>query len=319
MRKVLITGGCGFIGTNLIALMARREGYEVTVLDNESVGTRAALAGLPVARFVHGDIRDRAAVDQAMAGQEMVIHLAGQTGVMPSIADPVLDADVNVMGTLTLLEAARRHGAGRFVAASSSAPLGAQPPPMHEELVARPVSPYGASKLAMEGYLSAYWGSFGLKTVALRFSNCYGPGSVKKGSVVALFIRRLLAGEPLIVYGDGGQTRDFIHVEDLCRAVLLAVEGEPADPTTTFGRPFQVGSGTETSVNDLLARLKPLAEADGIAFPEPQYLPPRAGEIVRNYCDIGRFVGAFGFKAAIDLDQGLPGTWRYFLSLRKSG
>lgn len=319
MAKLLITGGCGFIGGNLIRLLAdRAPGWEITVLDNERVGRREDLAGLPVARFIAGDIRDRDAVDAAMAGQQVVIHLAAQTGVMPSIDDPEFDCDVNIQGGLTLLRAAARHGVKRFVNASSSAPVGAREPPMHEELPPRPASPYGVSKLAMEGYCSAFYRTYGLDTVSLRFSNCYGPGSRNKSSVVALFIKKILAGETLTVYGDGGQTRDFIHVDDLCDAVWLAAAGTPRIEGDAFGEVYQVATGVETSVAELIDRLRAVAEPAGHAL-RVEYAPARAGEVVRNYSDISKFTAAFGYAPRIGLDDGLVGTWDYFLSQHRAG
>lgn len=312
--KLLITGGAGFIAGNLIPLLNREGDWEITVLDNETVGCESDLEGMDVARFIHGDIRDRAAVDEAMAGQDAVVHLAAQTGVIPSIESPVEDCDINVAGTLALLEGARRHGVKRFVNASSSAPVGATPPPMREDLPARPVSPYGASKLAAEGYCSAYFHSFGVETVSLRFSNCYGPGSRNKSSAVALFMKLALAGEPITVYGDGEQTRDFIFVGDLCQAIRLAL-GEPVEETgdSPFGQVYQVATATETTINSLIGLISPLVE-EGLGRPlEVRYEPARKGEVIRNYSDIGRFVAAFGFAPAVSLADGVRRTWDYFL------
>jgi UDP-glucose 4-epimerase len=222
LSNVLITGGCGFIGRNLIRMLLER-GDSIRVLDNLSVGTRDELA--LVANIIEcngwqaggnvslcvGDIRDRHACMQAAEGADAVVHLAAQSGVLPSIENPVFDCETNVLGIVNMLEACKEKGAGHFVFASSSAPLGETVPPIHEEMVAKPLSPYGASKLAGEGYCSAYSSSFDIKTSVLRFSNVYGPDSGHKGSVVALFFRRALEGKPLIVYGSGGQTRDFIY------------------------------------------------------------------------------------------------------------
>lgn len=310
--RILLIGGCGFIGTNLIGLLNRNGGAEITVLDNESVGRREYLDGLDVARFIHGDVRDAVLVAEAMAGQDAVVLLAAQTNVMKSIADPMEDCDQNIRGGLTALQAAAAAKVGRFVFCSSSAPVGMQPPPMREDLAARPASPYGASKLAVEGYCSAFYHSYGLKTVALRFSNCYGPGSDNKSSVVAHFMKEVLAGRTLTVFGDGEQTRDYIHVADLCQAINLAITGggEGAD---IFGQPYQVATGTETTLNVLIGKLRALAEADDYPL-RVEYKPARAGEIVRNYSDISRFCGCFGFQPSVKLDDGLQETWRYFLN-----
>ena len=185
-----------------------------------------------------------------MSGIEGVVHLAAQTGVPGSLQDPFHDCRTNVLGTLNLLEAARLRQAEaghpiRFVFASSNAPLGKQPPPATEDKAPLPISPYGASKLAGEGYCLAYNGSWGLGTVVLRFANLYGPYSAHKNSVVAKFIKDIAAGGQITIHGDGQQTRDFIYVGDLCRAIQLALESEIG------GEVFQIATGVETSIAEL--------------------------------------------------------------------
>lgn len=246
-----------------------------------------------------------------MDGVEAVVHLAGRTGVMPSIADPEDDCDVNVRGTLLLLRAAVRRKVKHFIVASSSAPIGAHPPPMHERLPPRPTSPYGASKLAMEGYCSAFHASYGLPTVALRFSNCYGPGSRNKSSVVAQFVRRLIAGESLTIYGDGEQTRDFIFVDDLC-AAIESVLGQESGAPSVGGEIYQVATGIETSLNRLVAMLGELMAERGLPPINVQREPARRGEVPRSYADISKFVRTFGYQPATTLQAGLRETWEYF-------
>lgn len=298
---VLITGGCGFIGSNLVDYLLAN-GWRVRVLDNLSVGSAEALAGKEVELIV-GDIRDYTTVSRAVAGVMGVVHLAAQTGVIPSIENPWLDYDINVGGTLNLLRAAVEHKVQRFVFASSNAPVGEQEPPIDEQKVPRPLSPYGASKLAGEGYCSAFSGSYGLGTVVLRFANVYGPRSTHKSSVVAKFIRRILAAEPLIVYGDGRQTRDFIHVADLCQAIQLALSSDIA------GETFQIATGVETSVLELVNLLR-------TEFPERevpvQFEPVRPGEIFRNYSNIDRARRMLGFQPGVNLAEGLAETCRWF-------
>ena len=258
-QNYLITGGAGFIGVNLIRRLLTAEKARVRILDNLSVGKAENLAGLPV-ELIIGDIRDAPAVRRAMAGTDFVVHLAASTGVVDSVTDPLENMSVNVGGTLNLLQAAVEHQVQRFIFASTGgAIVGEAVPPVHEKMLPRPVSPYGASKLAGEGYCSAFWGSYGLKTIALRFSNIYGLYSHLKGSVVAKFFRRAQAGKELTIFGDGSQTRDFLFVEDLSEAIATAAHVE-----VPFGQAIQLGTGKETSVNELVDLMRQFA---GDSFP----------------------------------------------------
>jgi len=306
-KKYLITGGAGFIGVNLVrALTPLARG--IRVLDNLSAGRREDLENLPVELMV-GDIRDHQAVDAAMEGVEMVVHLAAHTGVVQSVEEPSFDMSVNVAGTLNLLKAAVRQGVDRFIFASTGgAIVGAADPPVHEEMPPCPLSPYGAGKLPGEGYCSAFWGSYGLKTVAPRFSNVYGPYSYRKGSVVAKFIRQILAQEDLTVFGDGQQTRDFVYVKDLCDAILKALALE-----VPFGQPIQLGSGQETSINQLLELLRTTVRPWD--FPPVRYVPPRKGEVLRNFVSIARAGKYLHFFPQADLAGNLRQTWEWFQSL----
>ncbi|MEF8832801.1 MAG: NAD-dependent epimerase/dehydratase family protein, partial [Candidatus Thermoplasmatota archaeon] len=239
MTRLLVTGGCGFVGTNLIEFILDRSDWDITVLDNLSQGKLEylkAVDGHSEERvdFYKGDVRDLDDVKEAMENCDFVIHLAAQTSVIDSIEKPKEDADINIMGTINLLEEAVEKGIERFIVASSAAPLGEQEMPIHEEKVPQPLAPYGASKLACEGYCSAFSGSHSLTTVALRFSNVYGPKSWHKGSVVAKFIKQILEGETPIIYGDGGQTRDFIHTKDIAQALYLSCIEELEDDFELF-------------------------------------------------------------------------------------
>lgn len=351
-RSLVITGGCGFIGLNLLyhlALKGRFHRY--VIVDNLSVGTVADLESVlgelgswkpgglkppPASKdsrkytlALHNqqddeacivdlhchDIRNREGLKEILAGSSAVVHLAAQTGVLPSLEDPAFDMEQNVAGTLNVLEACRVTKTPRFVLASSSAPLGEQEPPIDETKVPRPLSPYGASKLAGEGYCSAYAGSFGLETIALRFSNVYGPRSTYKGSVVAKFIKNILSGIPLTIYGSGGQTRDFIYVEDLCDAIDLALSA--ADPRA-FGSVFQIATFRETTVNELAEMLKSVAEKAGFSPVEILYEDERVGEIIRSFSDISRAKALLGYHPMYDLNKGLLKTWEWFLSRREN-
>jgi UDP-glucose 4-epimerase len=275
------------------------------VLDNLSAGNRNDLDGLTV-EFIQGDIRDVSIVDRAVAGVQAVIHLAAHTNVMESIKTPELNFNNNVQGTFNLLQASVKHGTNRFIFASTGgAIVGDVVPPVHEGMAPHPISPYGAGKLAGEGYCSAFWGSFGLQTVALRFSNVYGPYSYHKASVIAKFFRQMQLGEPLTIFGDGEQTRDFLFVEDLCQAIFRALEAE-----LPFGQAIQLGGGRETSINQLVHFLHRVVGTD--RFPPVIYAPTRQGEVMRNYVSIVRAKEYLGFSPVTDLEIGLQKTWEWF-------
>jgi len=304
MKSYLVTGGCGFIGVNLVSRLAGR-GARVRILDNLSLGKPEDVAPLGIDLRV-GDIRDMAALKDACQGMDVVVHLAAHTRVVESISHPELNFEINAIGTMNVLRACRDAGVKKVIFASTGgAILGEQGPPVHEGMVPRPVSPYGASKLVGEAYCSAFCGSFGLNTVALRFSNVYGPFSYHKGSVVAQFLRNLMREEPLVIYGDGQQTRDFLYVDDLVDAVLLA------DKSETPGEVFQIASGRETSLKDLLAAMKRVLPS--VKF-DVRYEPARAGEILRNYASIEKARRLLGYNPSKKLDDGLRDTWSWFVS-----
>lgn len=323
--KWLITGGCGFIGTALIRHLLGEElsPHGIRVLDNLSVGGREDLARVcdfseadagslgefpeTGVEFVEGDILDAELALPAARGADVVVHLAANTGVEPSIKDPRYDCASNVFGVLNYLEAARHEGVGRLVLASSGAALGETEPPLHEEKAPHPASPYGASKLAGEGYCSAYSETFGVETVALRFGNVYGPGSGRKNSAVARFIKRAMDGQELEIYGDGTQTRDYIYVEDLIEAVYRA-----ATVPGVGGRTFQIATSAETTVLELVEELKAALAASGIKDVEVRHTAPRAGDPSRNYADTTRARESLGWRYEVELYEGLLRTVRWF-------
>lgn len=318
----LVTGGCGFIGRNLCSWIGQaRPGDRIRILDDFSSATLEGLReAVPAAgpggtgeeawagavTVIEGDVRDRDAVEASMRGADVVVHLAANTGVQPSVDAPLEDCARNVMGTVVPLDVARALGVRRFVFASSGAPAGETTPPIREDIVPRPISPYGASKLAGEAYCSAFAHAFGVPAVALRFSNVYGPHSGHKGSVVARFIRDALAGRPLIVFGDGAQTRDFIHVHDLVSAIVAFATTEEE----VRGEVFQVATGIETSVMDLLALVRGALEASGIEAVEVRHEPARTGDMRRNYSDITKIRTRLGWAPRIALESGIPETVR---------
>lgn len=320
----LITGGCGFIGRALATNLLAEDGHSVRVLDNLTTGTRDDLRTVsdfaelskgsdfsdwsaPLS-LLPGDILDTGDIAAAITGAQLVIHLAANTGVPQSVKDPVKDCRTNVNGILNMLEACRTQNIKRFVFSSSGAPLGVQTPPLNEEMAPHPASPYGASKLAGEGYCSAYYHSFGVETVVLRFGNVYGEGSGHKTSVVAKFIKQAMAGEKLEIYGDGSQTRDFIHIEDLIRAIRSA-----ARTPAIGGETFQIATARETTVAEMTEQLLTAMQAEGMDSPEVFYGPTRTGDVARNYSDTSKALDRLAWKPEISLQNGLRQTVRFFM------
>jgi len=305
--RALVTGGAGFIGSNLVdALLAR--GDEVTVLDDLSTGRRENLEpGLAAgATLVEADIRERAAVEAIArrAEPEVVFHLAAQIDVRKSIADPAWDAAINVGGTANVLEAARAAGARRLVFSSTGGAIygegEGQELPLAEDAPLAPEAPYGQSKFAGEGYLALFERLYGLSSVPLRLGNVYGPRQDPLGEagVVAIFCGRLREGARPTVFGNGKQTRDYIYVGDVVAAMLAAASSDATGP-------FNVGTGVETDVLELVRALAELGGTEGF---EPEFAPPRTGEVQRISIDPGRAKRELGWEAQTGLDEGLRVT-----------
>jgi UDP-glucose 4-epimerase len=305
MPLVLVTGGAGFVGANLVRLLKQR-GFDLRVLDDLSEGRRSYLEGVagPVdARWA--SLTDVEEVDDACRGVDAVVHLAARSGIPPSIADPAEDFRVNVNGTFSLLDATRRAGVGHIVFASSGAVLAGAEPPLSEDLAPRPRSPYGSSKLYGEAVLSAFEASYGLVGVSLRFANVYGPFCAHKQSVVARFLERLLDGEPLVIEGDGAQTRDFIFVEDVAEAIVAAL-GQPQ------GGVYHLGTGKETSVMELAREASNAARVDL----QIENRPGRRGDPARNVVDISRARHDLGWGPKVELADGVARTFDWLASER---
>ena len=321
--KWLITGGCGFIGKNLIKRLLKDGFQDIRVIDNLSVGTSydlendsgfrlfdltndiKPLNGLDI---VVGDILDKDVAISATKGANIIVHLAANCGVEASIKNPIFDCDNNVNGTLNYLEAARLNNISRFVFASSGAPAGNIDPPIHEEIVPKPISPYGASKSACEGYCSAYKHSFGLDTVVLRFSNVYGPLSQHKNSVVAKFIREILEEKSLETYGDGNQTRDFIFVEDLVNAIMLA-----SQKTKIGGEVFQIATNKETTINDIIEILKSIFTEKQSTDITVNRGKTRLGDMKRNYSDISKANNILDWEPKVDFKEGSKKYYDWYM------
>jgi UDP-glucose 4-epimerase len=297
MRKVLVTGGAGFIGSNIVRTLLDEGVDDVVVLDNVSSGYRENLEGLRV-RFLEGDVRDAAAVAKAVAGRDTVFHLAASVGNARSIAHPIDDAQVNVLGTLTVLEAARHAGVRKVVYSSSAGIFGElKTLPIREDHPIEPDSPYGCTKLAGEKLCLSYAKLYPIACVCLRYFNVYGPLQRYDayGNVIPIFVHRMLNGEPLTIFGDGEQTRDFVHVRDVAQANLRAARAGGLSGA------FNIGSGTRVSINELV-RLLGVASGQQ---PDAGYGPPRPGDVRDSLADISAAQAGFGFAPGVGLEEGL--------------
>jgi UDP-glucose 4-epimerase len=297
--RAVVTGGAGFIGSNLVdALLAR--GDEVVAVDDFSTGKRENVSD--GARLVEIDIRDAALADVfAEARPDVCFHLAAQADVPTSVARPAFDAEVNVVGTVRVLEAA---GSAPVVFSSTGGAIyGECEEPVREDHPRTPLSPYGIAKLAGEEYLAGWNRLRGTRHTVLRFGNVYGPRQETglEGGVVAIFLNAMAAGQETTVFGDGGQRRDFVYVEDVVRAVLAAA-GK--------GGVFNVGSGVDTSVLELHERCRAVS-GDGR---EPRFAPAREGDLLRSALDVSLAGQELGWKPAVGLDEGLRRTWDWIRS-----
>jgi len=302
-RRALVTGGAGFIGSHLVHALLDR-GLAVTVLDDLSVGRRENVP--PEARLVRGDVRDPAVVDEALDAVDCVFHEAAVVSVRASVDAFHRDADVNLMGTLTILGRMAARGVRRAVLASSMAVYAdsADAAPLGESHPTAPLSPYGIAKLAAEHYWRLLCRRLEIPAIVLRYFNTYGPRQTLTPyvGVITIFINRLLAGEPPVVFGDGAQRRDFVHVHDIVAANLLALESDVSD------RVFNVGTGRATSVNEIAHALTALL-APGLA---PVHAPAQPGEMQNAVADITAIRGALGFEPAYPkiAFEDVIGYWR---------
>jgi UDP-glucose 4-epimerase len=307
--KVVVTGGAGFIGANLCRILSQRPDVdEVVAYDDLSTGFAHNLEGLPGVELVTASILDGGALRGAMAGADAVAHLAARPSVPLSLADPMLSHHVNVTGTVEVLEAARAIGAF-VVVASSSAVYGENPTtPKHEDLPQQPLSPYGVTKVATEGYAAAYLHSFGLPTLALRFFNVFGPlqpAGHAYAAVVPAFVAAALTGQPIPVHGDGLQVRDFVFVDTVADVLAQAVTGRVSHPT-----PVNLASGTRTTLLTLIHELEAIL---GRSL-EVEHQPVRQGDIRDSQADETAFRTLFPQVQPIDLRSGLQQTVDWFRS-----
>jgi len=302
MAKYLVTGGAGFIGSNLVRHILH-QGHDAVVLDNLATGKRENMADfIDRVTFIEGDIRDRAVVDGAVAGCAAIFHEAALGSVPRSVEDPTTSHDVNVNGTLTVLEAARAAGVQRVVFAASSSAYGDQAEsPKHEAMVPLPVSPYASSKVACECYLRAYAACYGMETLSLRYFNVFGPYQDPFGAyaaVIPAFVSSLLKQRAPTVYGDGEQSRDFCYIENVCEANWL---GAHAPAEVCDGRVLNIACHAATTLNEILAKLKELMSSDI----EAVYADPRAGDVRHSLADVSRAKDAIGYEPKIYFAEGL--------------
>jgi UDP-glucose 4-epimerase len=301
--KILVTGGAGFIGSHLVDRLLG-EGFDVTVLDDFSAGQMQNVSGHVNVREFHlmrGDIRDAVLVKRVIEDVDAVFHEAALVDVALSVENPLLFNDVNVVGTLNLLEACLDSSVKRFIFASSAAVYGdSGPAEKREDMFPEPISPYGASKLAAENYVKIFSGLYGLETVCLRYFNVYGPRqsfSSSYSGVITVFINRFLSGQPPIINGDGKQTRDFVNVNDVVSANLLALES-----TNAVGEVFNVATGTTVTVYALAKMLQRIMKKEHFKL---IFNASRAGDIRHCSASVCKAESLLGFRPRIRLKDGL--------------
>lgn len=308
MANYLVTGGAGFIGSNIVEYLLA-QGDAVRVLDNFSTGKRANLEPfLDRIDLVEGDLRDGDAVQRAVNDIDYVLHQGAMASVPRSIEEPVSTSEINVIGTIRLLDAAAKAGVRRLVYAASSSAYGDQPVPVKDEnLLPMPLSPYAAAKLSGEFFCQAYSASMGLETVGLRYFNVFGPRqdpSSEYSAVIPLFVTAVMEDRQPTIFGDGEQTRDFTYVENNVRANILAA----TTGADVAGKVFNVACGTSYSLLDLL---RVINEVLGKQI-EPIFAPPRAGDVKHSLADISLAAGTFGYDVTVDFAEGMRRTIEWY-------
>lgn len=303
--KILVTGGAGFIGSHLVDRLLN-EGFEVTVIDTLDTGRLENIArhkNREEFHFIRGDIRDLDLVKETMKNVDAVFHEAALASVTLSVENPILTNDINVTGTLNLLKASSDLGVKRLIYASSAAVYGDTPSPQkREDMTPNPTSPYGVSKLAAENYVKLFHKVYGLETVSLRYFNVYGPRQrfdiqSAYGGAITIFTNRLLKNMPPIIYGDGEQTRDFIYIQDVVEANMLALKSKKA-----AGEVFNIGTGTNVSVNQVAEILKEKMNRKDL---ENVHADPRPTDIRHGYADISKAQKILGYNPRFSFKEGL--------------
>lgn len=302
--KALVTGGAGFIGSNLVRLLLEK-GINVRVYDNLSTGYFKNLEGLPV-EFTEGDIRNPELLNQASQDIDLIFHLAASIGNVKSLNNPQEDSEVNVIGTLNVLEAARRNKVKRIVHSSSAAIFGELlTMPIDENHPLNPDSPYGVSKLSAEKHMLCYSKIYGIEVVCLRYFNVYGVHQRYDayGNVIPIFANRLVMGSPLTIYGDGEQTRDFVNVKDVAKINYLAAISDHCNTV------YNVGSGSQVTINHLAQLVQ---SESGLKAKEIVYASPRPSEVRHCKADIGKAKKELGFEPSVGISKGLHEYFNWF-------
>jgi len=308
--KILITGGCGFIGSNLIRILNNNGFKEICVVDDLSKGELSYIEGSIISEFYQRDIRDYNELSVCFQGVDIVIHLAAYGSVVESIDEPQQNFDINTAGTLNILRQSIANNVTKVIFASTGGALiGNADPPVSESSVPRPISPYGASKLACEGYCCAFSHSYNVDITSLRFANVVGPTSYHKKGAVTAFLKAVINKNPIEIYGDGTATRDFLHVDDLCNGILLALKSKKHGYSV-----YHLASGQQTSVIELASEV---IKVTGGKHQEIIYHKKRVGEVEKNFATYDLAKTELGFKPKYSLQDAILDTYGSFLQWKK--
>lgn len=305
--KILVTGGAGFIGSHIVDKLIEQN-HDLIIVDNLTTGTIHHVN--PKAEFFQLDICSPDLGKAFQSGVDMVVHLAAQLDVNKSVKDPLFDAQVNILGTLNLLENCKNYNVKKIIYAGSAAEIGEpQYLPIDEKHPLNPISPYGASKISMGDYIKVYSRLYGINYTCLRYSNVYGPrqGLVGEGGVIAIFSKQLIKNNPLTVFGDGEQTRDMIYVEDVAAATTLMLE-------KGNNKTYNLGTGEEISINQLIELMKTIVGKEV----KVNYSEPRSGDIKKNYYSIEKIKSECAFSPQVNIREGLTKTINYFQSQKEN-
>lgn len=329
VKRILITGGMGFIGKNLIKnLTNKNNNYQIIIIDNLSNSKISDIENFSNFHimnypkrlikkkkgiyFYKGDIENKKLLSIVLKNVDTLVHLAANTGVEISILNPIKDLKKNILATVQLLELSRKYKIKKFIFSSSNAVIGNYGKKIDENSPTKPVNQYGVSKLSAESYINAYNKLYNIKTVILRFSNVYGPGSSNKNNIIPLFIKKLLKNDICFVHGDGLQTRDFVYIDDLCSAIIKCIKNNKIS-----GKTFQIGSGKQTTILNLskiiAKRISKIKNFPAII----KHAKSRKGDVRVNYSNINRAKEILSWQPTISLHTGINKTINYFTNEKK--